>query len=478
MKRTINIPERVLVLTFLVASCAVRLIGLSRYSFDPDEIFTVNAAQAGWGEMLGLVARDVSHPPLFYGLLKLWLGFGPPTEGFVRLLPAMLGAAAFVPFLAACRRLKLEPGALAVALALFTANAVLIQYAQYARMFALLQFAGTLSVAAFLALLDRPERRTFWLLTAANVLAVHAHYWGWMVVLAELLAVLLLRRDLLRRYAASLAIVAAAFAPWAVAVALAAHGKGSATAQIDWMGAPDWRSVAWLFGNLSGAPSIPHGTAIGLALFAVPLAFLAWRMARERSVQPAVLLLLAAAPVVATLLLGWATGQPVWGERHLIVVAVPYFLLVAAATTSVPWPRVRSGMQVVLMAWATLAGAQFLAMPNRMLQWEQLVDGMIEPGRPVAIRAAEPWLRDPIAYFAGRNGAPGVTVTMDADPARSPPGDRFWFVYRDTTWASEKSPVQLLRAAGFEVESMLAITTPNQRVVALKVRRAADARVL
>lgn len=480
MKPSTLVPERALVLTFLVAACAVRFIGLARYSFDPDEIFSVRAAQASWAGLFEISARDMSHPPLFYMLLKVWLYFGPATEGWVRLLPAMLGAAAFVPFYAICRRLKLEPGALAVALALFTASAVLIGYAQYARMFSLLQLAGALSVLAFLAFAGTGGRRAFWTLTAANVLMVHAHYWGWMAVLAQFCILLLLRRDRLADHAKSAALTVLAFLPWAVAVAAAASSKGSATAQIQWMGAPDWLNLVWLFGNLSGAPDIPRGTAIGLALFAVPLGFLAWRLARERAFAPLCLILLIAVPVVATILLGLVTGQPVWGERHLSMVAVPYFLLVAVTTMSVPWPRVRAGLQVALMLWATLAGAQFLLQPSRMLQWGQLVDAMVEdsPGRPLVIQTAEPWLRDPIVYFVGRNGADDVAVTLVEDTARAPAGDRYWYVVRDTTWTQAESPVRILVDAGFRIERMLAITTPSQRVVAYRVRRTVEGPVL
>lgn len=480
MKSSIAIPERVLVLAFLVAACAVRFIGLARYSFDPDEIFSVRAAQASWAGLFGIAARDVSHPPLFYGLLKIWLVFGPPTEGWVRLLPAMIGAATFVPFYALCRRLRLEPGALAVALALFTASAVLIEYAQYARMFSLLQFAGALSLLAFVAFADTGGRRAFWALTAANVLMVYAHYWGWMAVLAQFCILLLLRRDRLKAYAASAALVTLAFLPWAWAVAAAAAGKGSATAQIQWMGAPGWRNLVWLFGNLSGAPDIPRGTAIGLALFAVPLGFLAWRLRRGPAFAPLAFILMVAVPVAATILLGLVTGQPVWGERHLSMVAVPYFLLVAVATMSVPWPRIRAGLQVALMLWATLAGAQFLLTQGRMLQWGQLVDAMIEetPGRPLVIQTAEPWLRDPIVYFVGRNGASDVAVTLVEDTAHAPPGDRYWYVVRDTTWTQAESPVRILVDAGYSIERMLAITTPSQRVVAYRVRRGVEGPVL
>lgn len=110
----------------------------------------------------------------------------------------------------------------------------------------------------------------------------------------------------------------------------------------------------------------------------------------------------------------------------------------------------------------------------------QLVDAMIEetPGRPLVIRTAEPWLRDPIVYFVGRNGAHDVAVTLVEDTARAPPGDRYWYVVRDTTWTQAESPVRILVDAGYSIERMLAITTPSQRVVAYRVRRGVDGPVL
>lgn len=156
---------------------------------------------------------------------------------------------------------------------------------------------------------------------------------------------------------------------------------------------------------------------------------------------------------------------------------MPYFLLVALATMAVPWPRLRAGLQVMLMLWVTASGAQFLLSPARMLQWQQLVDGMVAEG-PLEIRVAEPWVRDPILYFVERNGTPGVTVTLNPDPSRSPPNGRFWYVFRDTTWGHPKSPARMLRDAGFEIESMLAISAPNQQVIALRIKRASRAPML
>ena len=41
-----------------------------------DEIFSVHAAEQTWSGMWSFVAQDLIHPPLFYALLKLWIGVG------------------------------------------------------------------------------------------------------------------------------------------------------------------------------------------------------------------------------------------------------------------------------------------------------------------------------------------------------------------------------------------------------------------
>src|SRR5665213_1005471 len=75
----------------------VRLAGLGRFSFDGDEIFSLNIAAAPWSDVLTLVARNISHPPLFYLLLKAWIGPGWTSEAWARMLPALFGWATFLP---------------------------------------------------------------------------------------------------------------------------------------------------------------------------------------------------------------------------------------------------------------------------------------------------------------------------------------------------------------------------------------------
>jgi hypothetical protein len=473
-------PERALLLALFAIACCLRFRGLGEYSFDVDEIFSLNAASATWSGLFSIAMRDVSHPPLFYMLLKAWLWLAPATEGWARVLPALFGAASIVPLYGICRATRLGVAGTAVVLCLFAFSGVLVQYAQYLRMFSLLQLASVLSIWAFVRFLGDGTRRSFWGLTAANLLMVYSHYWGWTVIAAQLAILALLYRHRLSRYLASTAVVALLFAPWIAAVAMGAVHNGSATRQISWIGQADASSVLWLFGNLTGAPDFPHATVIGLLLFALPvLALIRARWSGRRgdgeAVSPLCWMLLVAVPVTITVAAGYVTGQSVWGERHLIIVAAPYFLLVGASVDGLPWRRIGIVIAAMLMLWSAAAGISVARAPDMRLQWQSLVEQIVAASSgQVVLHTQEPFVRDALAFYAARGG---VDAAIIADDGTWPPlsSGSFWLVYRDTMWTGPDSPDRMLAAGGFRVERALAIHAPGQRVVALRVRRITDA---
>src|SRR5579863_7513192 len=85
-KGTSLLPQKhiALFVAIVALAAAIRLVGLGRYGLDGDEIFSVTAASASWTGLFAIAARDISHPPLYYVLLKLWLLLGPVNEAWVR----------------------------------------------------------------------------------------------------------------------------------------------------------------------------------------------------------------------------------------------------------------------------------------------------------------------------------------------------------------------------------------------------------
>src|SRR5262245_46221237 len=92
----------VLILIF----AAARLWGLADYCLDCDEIWSLTFAREGWAGLFTAVAGDVSHPPLFYLLLKGWIAVGGESLVWLRLFPVLTAVACIVPLVLFCRGLR------------------------------------------------------------------------------------------------------------------------------------------------------------------------------------------------------------------------------------------------------------------------------------------------------------------------------------------------------------------------------------
>src|SRR5262249_34738998 len=154
-----TLSARHVVLLLLIAGvfAALRLWRLTSYGLYGDEIFSLRLASANWTELIGGVARDIVHPPLFYTLLKLWIGIGGDSVLWLKLFPALTSIAALVPLFLLCRELKMKPGAIELALGLMAVNAYLVYYSQELRMYSVLLTLTAFSLLLFARLLSWSE---------------------------------------------------------------------------------------------------------------------------------------------------------------------------------------------------------------------------------------------------------------------------------------------------------------------------------
>jgi hypothetical protein len=434
-------PAALFVLILAIA-ILLRLHGLARYPFDGDEVFSLEAAGGSWGHLFATAATDVSHPPLFYVLLKLWLAAGAASEFWARLLPVCFGIGLVPVARAICRRLRLPPGDTALVLVLTSVNVLLISYAGLLRMFSLLEFLTACSILAFLRLAGPlPAWRRMAEITGTNVLLVYSHYWGWMVVAVEAVLALAGNRARLRLTALSTAIVAAAFAPWALAVA-AALGRRPAGAMlhIRWMGtgAPGVRDYVWLLGMFDGSIQLPHTTAVGIAVFLAPAVAAGWRQFAARRTAwlaadaPLFWAMLVFLPLALTSAASFWAHQNMFGYRHLSMLAVPYFVMIAVSLARLGAGWATGSLRAAMLGWAVVASAGAWFDTGQALRWDTLAARIAARG-PVAIYAAEPFIALPLRFHLSR--ATGKAAAVAVKPDLAAIADReFWFVYRDTTW--------------------------------------------
>jgi hypothetical protein len=313
-----------------------------------DEVFSVQAARLSWSSLMPFLAADAVHPPLFYALLKLWVSVGGTGLLWLKLLPVLLSGIALVPIYLLSRDLKLTLGDSAVLLWLMTVNVYLVHHAQELRMYSLLFSLTLLSVWLFLSFLvtaDASLPRLFWLFTV-DLLLVYTHYFGWLVVGTQGLCVLIWRRRQLVPFTILTAVLLASFLPWVHAVLSVAESGSPVPQTLRWIGRPGLAELAWYPATLNGPLPYRHTTSIGLVLFATPVALLAFHLVRRTptpsSRELTALCLFSAVPVLVAFVASYVLSQSVWGNRHLIVSAGPYLLLVvlALSRTAPDWVRI------------------------------------------------------------------------------------------------------------------------------------------
>ncbi|HEX8984417.1 MAG TPA: glycosyltransferase family 39 protein [Bryobacteraceae bacterium] len=457
------------VAALLAVYIGIRIWNLGAFCLDSDEVFSVTTARLDWSSLVPAVANDLVHPPLFYVLLKAWIVLGGTSLVWLRLLPCALSVAALIPLLALLRRLRLTPAASALALALVAVNGYQAYHARYVRMYALLFLLGLVSLLFFVAWLEEGGKRSLIALTTVNTLLVYAHYFGWMLILVEGIAVLWRERKRLRAFALSATIVAAGFAPWLIAIAHSTRVREGLEPNLRWARHPGFGDLAWFFTGLAG-PLEPIPLAAALAV--VWLAALA--AGRARGVRhPRLLVLAAALPPLLSFVLSGAMAESVWGSRHLVLAAVPGMALLAASACALHPAWLRRGTIALLAAWLAWGAYVAVFRPEPQVNLEVLTRQLAARcagEREVALYSLDRYLPAWMGYFLESERDTKWRLEAIADP-RAATGDRFWLAYNEKFWRDARRPEQILRERGYDVGPGIWAADPWNRLVLVPVRR-------
>lgn len=338
-----------------------------------DEIFSVHAAEHSWNSILNFVALDLIHPPLFYVLLKLWIGAVGETVFWLRLLPVIFSIAAIFPFIAFCRELKLSFWTQALALFLLAVNGSLIKYAQEVRMYSLLMCLSLYSMWLFARYFYRGK--SFAALVIVNVLLVYTHYFGWFVIVSEVSAILIFQRIKWRRIATMFGIVLVSFLPWMITVWQATRSGSELSQNIGWMSRPGVREIGVFVLDLiepfysqaaTSEPASIYRISIPILLIVITswIAYLrGWKALADGERRTIWLLLIfIKLPIIIAFIASWLLPYSIWGTRHLIIVFAPFTILAAIAVANLPveWMRIASITLLLL-----LSGYAFVIQVNR-----------------------------------------------------------------------------------------------------------------
>lgn len=500
--------DRAFLLTLVALYVGTRFWRVLTFSVDyEDEYFSILAAKKSLGELLSMVAGDIVHPPLFYILLKPWIALGGVGNFWLGSFPLLFSLATLWPFLALARALGVRPAERNLALALLAGSWYLMFFADFLRMYALLQFLSVCSLWLFVRYLQADSARGRWLLalTAVNLLMVYSHYYGWLVVGAELAWVVLAERRRLVGFGLSALVLGLCFLPWIYAVIDAMSTVEREMQQhLGWLSRPGLNTHLLLFYNqISGFEPFPRSGYLWMLFFLLPV--IMWGLfAVVRRREPAsrarlfwFLGCFAFLPAVTAFVVSQVLPASVWHPRHLIITVVPYVLLVAIAVLRMRPRAISVALVILVVAWTWTAAAQH-ARDYRVLDWEALANAMIqvhpEQHSPVPVYAPDAFDALLLKFYLEREGGDGFKVQyvcfrcsqqqkgldiargrevafLKVDDWMLLPGDELWVLFSPADFSSEPDPVTVLTARGYRPTQNFGIAAPYRTVEAVRLSR-------
>ena len=475
-------PQLVAIVAVLAVFVAARFWNLTASCLWFDEIFSVHAAEHSWSGMFNFVALDLIHPPLFYVVLKTWTSIGGEELFWLRLLPVIFSIIAIVPFVLFCRELRLTTWTTVLAFLLIAVNGPMIKYAQEVRMYSMLLCLSLFSMWLFSRFLR--SGNGIIILTVFNILLVFTHYFGWLVIAAEIVAIIAANRELMKPIAVSLGITSAAFVPWAIAILNAASSGSGLKQNIGWMNRPGLSELAatglnfvepFYFRSTSIDPLSLYLVSIPIAVTALVCVVVNFYKGKTSDASTASVLLpliFFAVPLAIAFAASWLLPYSVWGSRHLIIVFAPFAILFAESIAELPLTRF-IGIPIILTL-SVVGFALTLDRGNPPLIWcgydaaaEEISSG---DGRSIFV------FEDLAAYhlwFAVRSQRDAPTIVkvngvtaMPEDPSyflprgfdgvaiqdyeASYPAD-FWIVYRSSKYDVNGEPLRSFIQKGYSV---------------------------
>lgn len=397
------------VVTLSAFALLVRILVAAPGGFWRDEaLFVAVARLPTWTAVVEFLRGHESHPPLFYGIERIWLSVMGNTDAAAVALPLILGVLLVPLMYWVGSRLFSRPVGL-VAATLTTFAPALVEHSALVRPYSLLPMLVLLSSYALVRSIEVGGRA--WMAYCATTLALlYTHNWAWLVVAAQWVALAVVlsfgvrrpRAGVVREWLLAQAVVGIGFLPWAPWLYYQSRNAGHTALALDSAGdvvtfvtlALRGLLQATMLGYSTGIETAtPTRVAVGLQILPLVVLVVAQFLhAREVHVAPAgrttesdetvrfeartALTILLVTPVTAWLIAVILSPFSNMVLTRCLVMLAPLLLL------SLSYILVRVGTGIALPA-AALALAAFLA------TYTVTLSGLTHTGRSNAREIAE-----------------------------------------------------------------------------------------
>jgi len=171
-------------LIILLIGSSLRLLLLTSESLWLDEATSVILSERNSSVFWDRITRE-TNPPLYYLLLRLWIGPFGRGEASVRLPSVIFGIGSLILiFLVASSLFSKEVGLFASLI--LSVSLIHISYSQEARGYAMMCFLSLLSIFLLIRFTRKVRRLDLLALSLSNVALLYTHVYGSFVVLAEI----------------------------------------------------------------------------------------------------------------------------------------------------------------------------------------------------------------------------------------------------------------------------------------------------
>jgi len=269
-------------------------------------------------------------------------------------------------------------------------------------------------------------------------------------------------RRKLKPFLAGAAVIALLFAPWAYEAAQSAIAKGGLAPNLGWIRHPKIGDVWWYYVGCNGPLwPVPVASAMVFFLFGAMAAGL-WRVFRATHDRLEIsrlrfAALLAFVPPYTAYLLSNMLRNSIWGNRHLIVSAVPYLALLAMGLVALRPKWVRFIVILIAAAWGAFGVYRVTLFPELRNNMDVLTGQLIEMNAregtragPVTVEFLDPYLAFPMNYYLESHYRQNWNLVNVAGVDEIS-GDRVWVGYNHKSWKQARSPEDLLRERGYEI---------------------------
>ncbi len=338
------------------AGAALQLHAITAKSLWLDEGSSITMARLDWFNFLRILWRREMNMVAYYLLLRGWLHLGD-SVAFIRGLSVIFAVAA-VPAIFFLGRKMLGTSFGLISALLLSVNAFEVRYAQEVRSYSLLVLLLIVSSYFFGSAIESGRRRDWNWYIAASSLAIYAHFFAVLVVVANWAAVRIMGRTeaiaQIEPTRAQFRRAARLVALWTspIWIFIATTGAGP----IAWIPRPGLNDVIGLLKKLSGNAEttllILYSACViaGLAVGVISI--------RRKWADSSVYIILTCwllVPIAIVLLVSIA--RPVFAPRYLMI-SLPAWVMLAAAGINSIRPRILAGVIAAVIVWFAIAGVR------------------------------------------------------------------------------------------------------------------------